>query len=215
MNNPNESAGHTTPQEPPQVTITTLPFELTPKVYTQILLRVTFWKYWWQLVLIAVVALHFLVSGYAQDLLDFLFLVVFVSVLLLWPLFAYYRCRSLAHNPSNKPTMRTRFMTLAQDRIVTNEPDSGSVGAFTKDEIFAIEKCGNFYLVWVTQLLMLYLPKNAFMSQEDIETFESEILPCYKKLKRSFLPGFIRLVIAIVSFIVIVWMIIQFQLHPF
>ena len=207
---PNENDGTIppAPQEPPEVTITTLPFALTPDVYFRILLRITYWNTWWQMAFAVIVAG---LSCLAMILIDdegirmpcFLAVAICIFLLLFWLVYPYVKCRSLAHHPANKPIMKTRVNILSKDRIIINEPESESVANFTREDIFAIEKCKGYYMIWVTQQQMLYLPKNAFTSPADVETFESKILPAYKEHKRSLQQGFFVIVAILAGCIVI------------
>jgi hypothetical protein len=77
MNVPNAPAPlQEPPDEQPQITVTTLPFALTPKEYFRITLRGTFWKIWWcflflgltSLVLICLLVLFSTIaSAYSQS----------------------------------------------------------------------------------------------------------------------------------------------------
>jgi len=193
----NDGKIHPAPQEPPEVTITTLPFALTPAVYFRILLRITLWKNWWQIGFLIVVAVGFLVLCYIDGKvihsIAFPGFVLCSLIPLFWLLYAIFKCHSLAHHPANKPIMKTRVNILSKDRIIINEPESESVANFTREDIFAIEKCKGYYMIWVTQQQMLYLPKNAFAVPKDLCTFESEILPVYPEQKRSLRNGIIFL----------------------
>ena len=208
MSEHNESDTPATPQEPPEVTVTTLPFALTPDAYAGMIFRLTYWKIWWQMVLAVFAAvLSLFVMVYFEDEssrgICFMGFAISCSLLLLWTLYPYFMSRSLARHSANKPIMRTRTMILSKDRITINEAESESRGNYTKEDIFAIEKCKDYYIIWITQLLMLYLPRNAFASPEDLETFESTILPAYTELKRSIKRGLIYLLTFWVSCIVI------------
>jgi len=211
MSNPNESAEHATPQEPPQVTITTLPFELTPKVYFRINLRNVFWDIWWIIALVAVVALYCLSLCCINDANvrfgGFLGFVIFSAMALIVILRFWFICRTNAYHPSNKAVLKTHVMVLAKDQIIAHEPEIGNVSMYIRDEIYAIEKCRDYYVIWVTHQLIHYLPKDAFSTPEDIKTFETEILPAYKELKRSLKQGFLYLTLIIASLIVFIWLV--------
>jgi len=206
MSNPNESADHATPQEPPQVTITTLPFELTPKVYFRILLRIMFLGIWWVIALVAVFALFCISLFFFNDANvrfgGFLGLVFFSTIILILILRFWFLCRNTAYHPSSKVTMKTVVMVLAKDQIVAHEPENSNVSMYLRDEIYLVEKCKNHYVIWVTHQLIHYLPKNAFSTPEDIKAFESKILPAYKELKRSLIPGFFYLIAILASTII-------------
>ena len=208
MSEPNESDTSATPQEPPEVTVTTLPFALTPEVYAGMIFRLTYWKIWWQMVsavfyivLCLLVMVHF--ENETVRGMGFMGFVIGCSFLLSRTLFPYFKSRSLARHSSNKSVMTTRTMILSKDRITVNQTESESLVNYAREDIFAIEKCKEYYIIWITQLLMLYLPRNAFASPEDLETFESTILPAYTELKRSIKRGLIYLLTFWVSCIVI------------
>ncbi len=198
--------------EQEETTVTTRPFALTPKEYFQILLRLAYWKCWWQIAMVMLVALFSLGLCLIDDANvrygGFLGFAVFglISLIgLLWPL---YKCMSFAYHPGNKAVMKTVQYTLSKNRVIAIEPESGNVSTHLRQDFFAIEKCKKYYLVWLTANLMFYLAKDAFQSPEDIETFEKEILPAYPLQKRSLFYGIFYLVV-IFSFTIIMCLVVS------
>ena len=105
--------------------------------------------------------------------------------------------------------MKPRVLVLEKNRIISDQVSCGgeNVSTYNRDDIYAIEKCKDYYLIWITHQQMIYLPKTIFASPDDIKTFETEILPAYKELKRSLKPGFLYLMLIMASVIVFLWLV--------
>jgi len=197
------------PHEPPDVTVTTKPFALTPKVYFRILLRITYWNAWWRLAIIAVFMAYCLFLCCFKDegvrFGGLLGVVISGSLLIFGSLYCYFKNRSIAHHPANKVVMKMSQITLSKKRIVANELENGNVAMYDKSDIFAIEQCKGYFLLWLTPHLMLYLAKDAFQDQDDLTTFEEKILPEYPQLKRRLRSGIFYIIAILGSVLFFVW----------
>ena len=91
--------------------------------------------------------------------------------------------------------MKNRVAVITKYRIILNEIDSGSVFNYNREDIYVYEKCKDYYLIFVNLHSFLYLHKSVFSTPEDLETFESKILPAYTELKRSLKHGLIYLLL--------------------
>jgi len=203
MSDPNESADLATPQEPPQVTITTLPFELTPKEYLRISINIYVGKCWWLsllylFLLLSMQFLKMLYMGYfgtrvklemANNL--FMWQAMLMVFAVCFILFLYYYLRAAAYHPSNRAIMVPRTMTFDKKQIIAKASNEGqddvveSVWVYKKEDVFQVANLSWCYLFFITPIMFVFIPKIAFQTPEDREYFEKEILSLYppKKLK--------------------------------
>jgi|GEM_PF-2698630 len=200
MSAPNESADHATPQEPPEVTITTLPFALMPKEYFRVSLRNMFWETWWFFLAIILVALLLLkyiimapadlvdVSGYFNVLINGLILIGSLGIFLLvvFIFVCYWRAY---HNKAGHIYFQKRQSTISRNQVTEFQTNEGNLWKYKKDQSYGVEILHWCYLFWVAQNMFVFIPKTAIANEQDRMILEKEILPVYPKRKRRIWPG--------------------------
>ena len=198
--------------DPNGLTIITKPFALTPETYLRILLRNASWNRWWLMAIIAICMFFFLFLCCSNDeniRFGGFFWSIISGAYLLFSLFYYYFIyRRTAYHPASKVLMKTRQMTLTKDLIIANVIDDGGVSRLKKEEIFRIEQCKNYYMIWIAPHMFLYLAKDAFQNQEDLKTFEEKILPEYPQLKRKLRYGIYYIIAVLGSILLLAWILI-------
>jgi hypothetical protein len=209
MSDPSKSHEPSAPQEPPEVTITTQPFELTPKEYLRILLRVMDRKYWWlsslySMMIFSLLFLMYLSTGHFGFEADlemsktlFKWLIILCLFVVSYVIYYYFYLRSFAHHPSNRVIMLPRTITFDKKQIIARASSEGpddtveSVWVYKNEDVFQVANLNWCYLFFVTHAMFVFIPKNAFQNSEDREYFEKEILPLYPPRKLKFWQGVI------------------------
>lgn len=203
------------------VTVTTKPFALTPKKYSRILLRLALWNNLWLVVLMVVCVLVLLGTDRPEEesIVSIIIRSTVSCIIIFLLCFFYYwlKCQSIVNLPANKTAMKTNVLVLGKNWITFNTPQEGSfviysastvqedcVYSIATDSIYVVENYQDYYLIWLSQDSMHYLPKNAFASPEDLETFETKILPTYPFKNVS--PNYRKIFFSVTVIVIVVIM---------
>lgn len=111
----------------------------------------------------------------------FIFVIVFFAVFL--PFLLILSILFYINSKANKIFYKKKRFEIDDDFITTYAED-GSLGKNKLDSIIKVVGTRKYYMLQISQAMFLYLPKSAFLSQEDINRFES-LLRSKKLLKNK------------------------------
>ncbi len=145
--------------------IETNKFKLSEKEYYKILFLNTFiYRQWFVLVLIIVMILGIFSERYWLCLLLPLYLIIF-------PLYLFSFVKK-----SNNPAIRHDMIISFDDKFIFGKLSDGSENKLNMENIIKIRNRNKYYLLYISKHQFIYIPKIAFKSNSDRETFEKIVI---------------------------------------
>jgi energy-coupling factor transporter transmembrane protein EcfT len=156
--------------------IKTKEIRLTGNEFFYLLLSTYIKKRWWLLVWIWAMILILLVGStmsYIEYLVSiFLILLQIIQILQYW----FY-----ANASDNRIYLLPRYFAIDNEQI-TEHMNDGTSSIIKIDRIIRVMQVRKSYLLFVARNEYIYLPFDAFESQEDLEWFENEVIRKIKKI---------------------------------
>jgi len=154
-------------------------YQLSKKEFFKICLRISFKK----LAVFAAIYLILFSAAVFFKLLDAYWLSIVAAVFFVFiPFVSLLAILSYLNSKQNKIFYKKRKFEIDDDFITTYIED-GSIGKNKFDNVIKVVRTARYYMLYISQSLFIYLPKSAFLSQEDINSFE-DLLESKKLLKR-------------------------------
>ena len=144
--------------------IRTKEFSLGRGEFFKILTNNYLWRRWWLFVLLSILASYEILRGYFP-----VFIISFTTFYLI-AVVAY--CWSYSYSKVNGFYFEERFFEF-DDEFLTTHVRDGSFQRLKLDNIFYVVKTPNYYLLYIAKNLFVYLPRCAFLSDEDSRNFET------------------------------------------
>jgi len=146
------------------------PFGLSPNEYFRVLLRNYISRRWWLLLLdIVVLALFALAAVYVPEQLQLIHYVG-VAILIVFPAVYIFRFHRLAFGGGNEAAFQQRRTTLDNEGL-TFVFDDGEQTRIPWDRVLHVLNTKDFLLIYITKRQFVYLPKQAFATNQDLGEF--------------------------------------------
>jgi hypothetical protein len=147
-------------------------YALDRKLYFRILVRSYLSRRWWTLLLGFLILLFFVfVLINAPQALSLVHYVA-VAILVAFPVLYVVRFYRFAFNGDNEPFFEERGATLDNEKLSVHF-DDGTTDTVPWDGVDRIREADEYLLVYVSRRQFVFIPKSAFASEEDLETFRS------------------------------------------
>ncbi len=147
-------------------------YALDRNLYFRILLRSYMSRRWWTLLLGFVLLLFFVFilirAPQALTLIHYVAVAILVGLPGLY-VFRFYR---FAFKSDNQPFFEEREATL-DDEGLSVHFDDGTTDTVPWDRVLRVRNAAEYLLVYVTRRQFVFIPKTAFPSAEDLNTFLS------------------------------------------
>ena len=150
--------------------IKTKRFQYTPKEFFNILMVRYIKRRWWLFAWIWILALILILIG-NQDFLTF-YLIGFAIV---YPVLVMFQCWRYVNSKANQLLLSERHYELDTDKI-NGILDEDTRSAIKLEHFIKVEFIRNTYLLFIAKNQFVYIPADAFESEEDIKWFEAEIV---------------------------------------
>lgn len=155
-------------------------YQLTKKEFFKICLLVNFKR----LAVLAVIYLILFDAAVFLKLLNAYWLVIVIAVfVILIPVISVLSLLFYLNSKANKIFYKKKRFEIDDDFLTTYLED-GSFGKIKLDSVVKIIKTYKYYMLFISQAQFQYLPKSAFLSEQDIKSFE-DLLKNKKLLKNK------------------------------
>ncbi len=150
--------------------INTKNIKLTTKTLFTTLLTVYLKKRWWLILFILIVS--FLISLTENKDNDDYFIIIFGFI---YPLIILLQYWQFANSKDNKIFLLEKNYEIDNEKIIGNLNDGTSSTIMNNHFIKAIQ-LKKSYLLYISKTQFIYIPKNAFQTEQDKNWFEKEIV---------------------------------------
>ena len=155
--------------------ITTKKVKLTPRQFFLILIIRHIKKQWWLFAAILFLAIFFLVNGINDPVQMF-----FPVFAIIYPALIVIQFWKYVTSKDNKLLLLERYYEIDNEKI-NGVIDRDTYSPIKLDHFIKVDLIRNNYLLFVSKNQFIYIPVDAFESDQDKEWFEKEILTRIKK----------------------------------
>jgi hypothetical protein len=147
-------------------------YALDRNLYFRILVKSYLSRRWWTLLLGFLILLFFvfILIRAPQALTPVHY--VAVAILVAFPVLYLVRFYRFAFRGDNEPFFEERYATLDNEQLSVHF-DDGTTDTVPWDRVDRIRDAPEYLLVYVSRRQFVFIPKSAFASDEDLETFLS------------------------------------------
>ena len=159
--------------------INTKNIKLTNKTLFTTLLTVYLKKRWWLITLILIISLLISLKENKDNNDYFIMFFSFIYPLLIT--LQYWR---FANSGDNKIFLLERNYEIDDEKIIGNLND-GTSSTIMNNHLIKTIQLKNAYLLYISKLQFIYIPKNGFQTEQDKNWFEKKIIKNVKNKNRS------------------------------
>ena len=150
--------------------ITTEKTQLSSKEYFKIILTVYLKKKWWLIAWIWLVAIVVFISDKKDSLSNFL--IIFFGIYPFIIILQYWR---YANSMENKIFFVERYYEIYESEIIAILSD-GSQSSIKLDKFIKVINLKNVYLLYISKMQFICIPKNCFRNEQDKDWFEKVVI---------------------------------------
>jgi hypothetical protein len=145
-------------------------FALNSQDYFKILIISYLKRRWWMIAIMVLLGISFLLKN-EKDSFDYFF--IFFSFF--YPIILIIQYWRFANSKQNRLFLVERYFEISEDALVGKLKD-GSESIIKKENFIKAVQLRDYYLIYISKGQFVFIPKKAFMNQQDENWFIAEYM---------------------------------------